>query len=94
MMLDLDRSALLLACNVIQVFGLLSAGLARICEGSKAQTSCQCLFFVFLALVGVTTIGSLRLEPGVWIRCGITLSLMVLAAVWDFRPADARFGRA
>lgn len=93
-MLTLDRSALLLACNLVQVIGLVSAGLARICEGSKAQTSCQYLFLFCLALVGAAAFGSFSLEPGAWVHCGITLSLMVLAAVWDFRPADARIGQA
>ena len=92
-MLDFDRSALLLMCNVIQVVGLVSAGLARICEGSRAQGHCQILFFVCLALVGGAAVQSLRLEPGAWMHCAITMALMVLAAVWDFRPAESRVGR-
>ena len=71
----------------IQIVGLASAWLARLSEGSRGQSSCQWLFFGCLALMGLTTMISLAVGPKYWLVSGATLSVMVLGAVWDFRPA-------
>jgi hypothetical protein len=68
----------------IQIAGLISAWLARLSEGSRGQGHFQIAFFACMVLVGLGTIVSLSLPPGRWLFSGATLSLMVLAAVWDF----------
>ena len=66
-----------------QIVGLTSAWLARLAEGSRRQASCQCLFMLSLAVVGLTTGLSLCLNAGGWFLSGTTLSLMVVAATID-----------
>jgi hypothetical protein len=72
--------------GIIQIAGLVSAWWARLNEGSHHQALSQWLFFAFLALLGATTMTSLVLDARYWLTSGTTLSVMVLAAVWDFRP--------
>jgi hypothetical protein len=69
---------------VVQVLGLLSAGLARFSEGSRGQVACQWLFFACLILVGLTTMAALGFGPGHWILLGATFSTMVLSVTCDF----------
>jgi hypothetical protein len=74
---------------MIQVFGLVSATIARLGEGSGCQTLCQRVFLACLGLVGVATAVSVGLlAPGAWVACGATLSLMVLMATCDFGRAS------
>ena len=82
----LETSFFVWGWGSIQVVGLLSAWLARLSEGSRRQTSCHGLFFVCLALIGLSMIASMAAGPKYSLPTGITLSVMVLAAVWDFRP--------
>ncbi len=72
---------------VIHVVGLFSAWFARLSEGSHRQTQCQWLFLACLALVGVATLVASSLGAGIWLLSGATLSLMVLAAVYDSRDS-------
>ncbi len=75
----------------VQIVGLASAWLARIGEDSKHQVSYQLAFFICLGGVGLATIRALFHSPGSCVMTGATLSVMVLAATWDFsaskRPA-------
>jgi hypothetical protein len=82
----LEASLLLWGLGSIQVAGLISAWLARLSEGSRRQACCQRLFFGCLGLIGLTTMASLALGPKYWLPSGMTLSIMVVGAVWDFRP--------
>lgn len=68
-----------------QVFGLVSAALARLSEGSAYQASSHRLFLASLAIVGVTTMTALLLSLNYWLTSGATLSVMVLTATCDFR---------
>lgn len=61
------------------------AWLARLSEGSRNQAPCQWLFLAFLGLMGMVTMLSVALGPRYWLVSGATLSVMVLAAIWDFR---------
>jgi hypothetical protein len=79
-----ESSFLFLSLSVIQIAGLASAWLARMSEGSSHQAPFQWLFFALLAVVGATTMGSIAVGTG-WLASGGTLSIMVLAAIWDFR---------
>ena len=84
----LEPSFLVWSLGVIQILGLISAWLARLSEGSPSQVSCQRLFLACLALVGLTTMASIALSPTpkYWLASGVTLSVMILAAIWDFSP--------
>lgn len=68
----------------VQVMGLASAWLTRRTHGSVWAASYQRIFYVFMGLVGAATAAALLLGPGMCIGCGTTLSVMVLAATWDF----------
>jgi len=84
----LEPSFLVWSLGVIQILGLISAWLARLSEGSASQASCQRLFIACLALVGLTTMASIALSPTpkYWLASGVTLGVMILAAIWDFSP--------
>ncbi len=69
----------------VQVIGLLSAWLARLSEGSCNQVWCQRLFVACLAIMGMTTMAFVAVGTRQWLASGTTMSVMVLAAVWDFR---------
>jgi hypothetical protein len=75
--------------TLIQGLGLISAWLARLSEGSRGQACCQCLFFVCLALVGITAMATITLGPRYWLTPGATLGVMIVGAIWDFK-AHAR----
>lgn len=83
-MLEFGPSTASWCLTSVQVIGLTSAWLARIGEKSIHQKSCQWLFFICLALVGAATLGAVLLSPRSCLTAGVTLSLMVLAATWDF----------
>ena len=68
----------------VQVLGLASAWLTRLTHGSNQAISFQRVFYLFMALVGAATAAALMIGPGSCIGCGATLSVMVLAATWDF----------
>ncbi|MBN2292090.1 MAG: hypothetical protein JXM70_06675 [Pirellulales bacterium] len=67
----------------VQMLGLFGALLSRLGEGSPGEGRCQCFFLFCLALVGTTTIAAMSLDPGAWLTCGATLSIMVLIALYD-----------
>ena len=73
------------ALAAIQVLGLSSACLARLSEGFGFQSLCQFAFFGCLALVATATVVSSQLGPNHWHTSGITLAVMVVLAVCDFR---------
>jgi hypothetical protein len=70
----------------LQVMGLVSALLARISQGSSLEAGYQRVFFLLLASVGAATIVAVQIAPFICITSCATLSVMVLATVWDFRP--------
>jgi hypothetical protein len=84
-----EGSFLFLLLSLIQIAGLASAWLARMSEGSPHQAPCQWLFCALLAVVGATAMFSIALGTG-WLASGGTLSVMVLAAIWDFRVHATR----
>jgi len=83
-MSDFDAPTLVWLLAGLQVFGLASAWLTRLSEGSNCQTLCQRTFVLLLTLTGLATVISLSIGPGHGVICGATLSIMVLTAVCDF----------
>jgi hypothetical protein len=82
----LETSFLAWFLGLIQIAGLASAWLARLSEGSSRQASCQRLFVALLAVIGLVTMVFVTLGVRYWLASGATLSVMILAAIWDFRP--------
>jgi hypothetical protein len=81
----LESSSFAWVFGIIQVTGLVSAWLARFSEGSARQASCHRLFFGCLGVVGLITMLSVALGPRYLLLACITISVMVLVAVWDLR---------
>jgi hypothetical protein len=67
----------------VQLLGFFSALLSRLGEGSCGEGGCQCFFLLCLALVGMATILSLVMGSDGWLSCGVTLSAMVVIALYD-----------
>lgn len=73
---------------MVQLVGLLSAWLARAGEGLAHQKAFQWLFFASLTLVAGATMLAMMMGPGFWLTSGITLSLMVVTAIFDAGDAS------
>lgn len=71
----------------IQIMGVATALLARLSERSALQSWCHAMFFASLILMGVATVASLTVGPGMTLASGATLAVMAVAAVCEFRPA-------
>jgi hypothetical protein len=69
----------------IQITGLASALVARLSEGSRTQVPCHRVFLGLLGLMGVITMVGVVVGPRYWIASGLTLSVMILGAIWDVR---------
>jgi hypothetical protein len=80
-----DSPTVLWLLIAAQLVGFVSAGLARLSEGSAGQTISQWMFFGILPLVGVATIVAIAVGPGCWLACSATLAVMVLTVTCDFR---------
>ncbi|MGD9719769.1 MAG: hypothetical protein AB7O59_00960 [Pirellulales bacterium] len=87
----LESTSFVWTLGFVQFAGLVSAWLARMSEGSRGQSSCHWLFLACLGLIGMGTMVSVSLGPRYLLFSCLTLSIMVLVAVWDFR-AEARHG--
>ena len=71
----------------VQLLGILSSISVRRSVGTDRETLVQFSFFVWLTLVGLSTIASALFAPGYCLLCGTTLAIMVLTAIWDTHPA-------
>jgi hypothetical protein len=83
-MLSVDKPEIACALIVIQLLGLSSAWLARICEAAAYRQLVQSVFLGCLVLVAASTMVALGLGPCGWVASGATLSLMVLTVTCDF----------
>jgi hypothetical protein len=80
-----DSPLVLWVLIAAQMLGILSAWLARLCEGSCCQAASQYLFFCILPLMGVATAIALAVGSCCWVACAATLALMVLTVTCDLR---------
>ena len=80
-----DASGAIWLIGAIQIVGISSAWLARASEGSRRQRGCQWLFLFFLTTISAMTMVALAIHPWIWMPQSVTLALMALTAVWDFR---------
>lgn len=83
-----DPSILAWSLGVIQFAGLVSAWLTRLGHESPRMAWCRVVFVGCLALLGLATMFVVALGMHSWLAPAATLSVMILAAVWDFRPHD------
>ena len=74
--------------SLVQLLGIGSAVLIRLSDGSRWQTACRTLFFVSLALVGMTAVGTMLIESGLWLLAGITLSCMIVSALFEHQDPE------
>jgi hypothetical protein len=80
-----DTPASLWLLIAAQCFGVLSAGVARLSEGSACQAAGQCVFLLALPLMGAATAVALLVGPGIWVACAGSLAVMILMATCDLR---------
>jgi hypothetical protein len=88
LMMDLNSATMFWPITALQVLGMASAAMARVAEGSRRQSACQNLFFACLVLIGLATIVAIGLGLGCWLSCGVVLSVMSVAATWDFGRSE------
>jgi len=78
-------SPLLCTLAVIQVLGIAAAASARLTEGTRYERGGQWLCLLSLVVVGGVCGWSLQFGPGSSAACAVTLTLMTLIAIVDFR---------
>ena len=78
-------SPILCALGVVQILGLAAATGARLVEGTRHERKGQWLCLAAMAMVGSVCFLALRLGPDSVAACAVTLTLMTLIAVMDFR---------
>lgn len=78
-------SPVLCALGLVQVLGIVAAAAARLSEGTRYERGGHWLCLVSLIIVGGVCGWSLQLGPGASAACAVTLTLMTLIAIVDFR---------
>jgi hypothetical protein len=84
-LLALSVSPILCALGVVQILGLAAAAGARMVEGTRYERGGQWICLAAMAMVGGVCFLALRLGPDSVAACAVTLTLMTLIAVMDFR---------
>jgi hypothetical protein len=76
----------LLCCVAgVQLFGLMTVALARISEGSRAESPTRALFFLALTCVAGTLLLAIGLHDNWWPLCALTFGVMIVGATIDAR---------
>lgn len=78
-----------LACAMtgVQILGLIAAGMVRMAEGTRHERLCQWLLVFALASVGGLCGFALQFGAAAGAVCAVTLTVMTMICVVDFRPA-------
>lgn len=71
----------------VQIFGLVAAGMVRLAEGTRHERACQWLLLLSLAAVGGLCGFALQFGAAAGAVCAITLTVMTMICVVDFKPA-------
>jgi len=79
----LEHPAILFSLGVIQVLGLISAFATRLGRRTSGVNLIQRVFLVCLATVALSTVTMVGVRSVCWMTSGVTLSLMVVTALWD-----------
>ncbi len=85
--IEIDFPAVFWLLVAVQMLGVASACLVRVCENSHCLAFFQWSFFACLVLVGLSTGVALLIGPGVWLACAASLAAMVLTATFDLKGA-------
>jgi hypothetical protein len=85
MLFAVGVNPLLCALGLLQVLGVVAAAAARLAEGTRYERRGQWLCLLALVVMGGVCGWSLQLGPGVGAACAVTLTLMTLIAIVDFR---------
>ena len=85
MLFAIAVNPLLCAVGIVQILGVLAAASARLAEGTRYERGGQWLCLLSLIVVGGVCGWSLQLGPGVSAACAVTLTIMTLIAIMDFR---------
>jgi hypothetical protein len=85
MLFAIAVNPLLCALGIVQILGLVAAAAARLAEGTRYERGGHWLCLLSLAVVGGLCGWSLRLGPGASAACAVTLTLMTLIAIMDFK---------
>lgn len=83
-LLALAVSPSLCALGAVQVLGVMTAGFARVVEGTRHERLGHWLCLVGLAVIGTACGVAVRLGPDAAASCAVTLAVMTLVAVCDF----------
>ena len=68
----------------MQILGIVSACVARLCDGTPREIVGQRFFLLVMLLMGIATLASLAVSPDYWLACSATLAVMVLTVVYNF----------
>ena len=79
-------SPVLCVFGAVQILGLAAAGAARLTEGTRHERGGQWLCLAALGVVGGLCGAAIPLGPDTTAACAVTLAVMTLIAVVDFRP--------
>ena len=85
MLFAIAVSPLLCTLGLVQVLGIMAAAAARLTEGTRYERGGQWLCLASLVVVGGLCGWSLQFGPGSSAACAVTLTLMTLIAIIDFR---------
>jgi hypothetical protein len=85
MLFAIAVNPLLCALGIVQILGVLAAASARLAEGTRYERGGHWLCLLSLVVVGGVCGWSLQLGPGVSAACAVTLTIMTLIAIMDFR---------
>ena len=85
MLFALAVSPLLCTLGAIQILGIAAAASARLAEGTRFERGGHWLCLLSLIVVGGLCGWSLQFGPGASAACAVTLTLMTLIAIIDFR---------
>jgi hypothetical protein len=78
---------------LLHVAALISAWVTRLTNGSRHESLSQLACFAAMAVVGAAGCFCCQIELGFSLPSGVTLVVMVLTAVVDFRPTQEQVGR-
>jgi len=85
MLFAIAVNPLLCTLGLVQVLGIVAAAAARLAEGTRYERGGHWLCLLSLVIVGGVCGWSLQFGPGLSAACAVTLTLMTLIAVIDFR---------
>jgi len=85
MLFAISINPVLCGLAIVQILGILAATAARLAEGTRFERGGHWLCLMSLAVVGGVCGWSLQVGPGSTAACAVTLTLMTLIAIIDFR---------